>query len=303
MSIAAAVAIVYTTLGGLLADVQTDVIQGVFLIAGLAALALAIPWPDPGTPVPAEALPRSADPPPGSLLGIAELWAIPICGSILAQEAVSRSLAARSAHIARNAAILGGSLYLVIGVIPLAIGAAGPRLLPGLDDPEQILPNLSRLHLAPVLHFVFVAALISAILSTVDSCLLVASSVITRNIVPGAHSAEPSAGRLRLARAATVGGGLVAWLLAAWGDTVHDLVEEASGFGSAGVLVLGIAGLYSRRGGPLAACSSLLAGLAAWIAGRHVWPEAIPHPYLLSLLAAVTAFALGMALERHRRPH
>jgi hypothetical protein len=48
---------------------------------------------------------------------------------------------------------------------------------------------------------------------------------------------------------------------------VYELVEQASGFGSAGLSVACLMGIFTRRGGPTAAIVSMTAGLLAWIAG------------------------------------
>ena len=302
--LAAGIAIVYTVAGGLLADVYTDLLQCAALLVGLGALAVAV-WcnvPDAVTPPAAAPTPPPGGlEPTGSVLGHLEQWAIPICGSIVAQEVISRALAGRSASVARGAAIAGGAVYVVVGMIPLAIGAVGPQLAAGLDDPENILPALSRQLLPDALNLLFAGALIAAILSTVDSCLLVVSSLVARNLAPRSAAAdEPAKGRLALARWSVVGGGLVAYGLACSDYNVADLVEEASGFGSAGMFVLACVGLYGRRGKSTAANLTLATGLLSWVAGRHLAPDLVPHPYLTSIAAAATAFVIGCGVERLR---
>ncbi len=76
-------------------------------------------------------------------LDILEHWIIPIGGSVIAQELVSRVLACRSPQIARQACLTGGLLYLSVGLIPVLIGLLGSRLLPGQEHPVQILPQLA----------------------------------------------------------------------------------------------------------------------------------------------------------------
>ncbi len=301
IAIAAGIAIVYTVAGGLLADVYTDVIQCGALLTGLVALGLAVYLNAPEAEAPgaaASAAAAAAPSAPFSLFAELEQWAIPICGSVVAQEVLSRTLAARTESIARKAAIYGGVLYVVVGLIPLTIGALGPQMVPGLEDPEGVLAVLSRDLLPTALNLVFAGALIAAILSTVDSCLLVVASLVARNLAPRAPGPAPSRGRLTLARWSVVGGGLVAYGLASSNYNVADLVEEASGFGSAGVFLLATLGLYSGWGGALAANLTLLAGLTVWVAGRHIAPDVVPHPYLTSLGCAAAAFALGCCLER-----
>lgn len=302
IAIAAGLAIVYTVSGGLMADVYTDVLQATILIGGLLALLVSVLLALPEAPAQAVATavatPQAGAPP---LLDMIEAWAIPILGSIVAQEAISRTLAARSAGTARNSALLGGSIYLLVGAIPLTIGLLGPRLLPDLADPEAILPTLSKEHLPTWLNFVFAGALIAAILSTVDSCLLVVSSIAVRNLAP--HGNDQSRGRLRAARVAVVLAGLVAYGLANTDWDVGDLVEQASGFGSAGVFVLAVLATRGRVGGPIAANGALLGGAGCWVLGRYLAPDAFDHPYLASLAAAAGGFVLGAGVERLRRRH
>ncbi len=297
--LAAAVAIVYTVSGGLLADVYTDVVQGALLLLGLAVLGIAVWNHLPLAPAEAAAAASAAAAAPTNLgvLDVLEAWAIPICGSIVAQEALSRCLAARTPSIARRAALTGGAIYLVAGLVPLAIGVVGPRLMPGLEDPEALLPRLSGTLLTPALNLVFAGALISAILSTVDSCLLVAASIVVRNLSPHGRDASERR-RLLFARCAAATAGLIALALALSRWNVKELVEQASGFGSAGVFVLAVFGTYSRIGGPRAAVASLTCGLVSWVLGGYVFDDHVPHPYLTSLAAALLGFAAGTALDR-----
>jgi Na+/proline symporter len=276
-------------------------VQSGLLLFGLGALAVAVLWGGTEIPsVPEAGAPSPTTGPGPSWLDTVENWAIPICGSVVAQEVLSRSLAARSARVARNAALIGGGVYLLVGLVPLTIGALGAQLAPGLADPEGILPHLARQHLPPALNLVFAGALIAAILSTVDSCLLVVSSLVTRNLAPRRGSERT---HLRVARCSVMAGGLVSYVLARSHWNVRDLVEEASGFGSAGIFVLACTGLFSRRGGAIAANLTLAAGLGTWITARYALPDAsgpLAHPYLASLGAAALAFVLGAGAERLR---
>ena len=296
-ALAAVVAVAYTVTGGLLADVYTDVVQGIMLLVGLVILGVAT-W----QALPAGSnLPPPPTPAPSTIASILEAWAIPICGSIVAQEALSRSLAAASARTARNAAILGGLVYIVVGLMPLGMGLVGSRLLPGLEDGESILPELSLRLLPQALNLMFAAALVSAILSTVDSCLLVVASTVTHNLWPAASESANPAGPLRRARCVVVVAGIAAFVLASTSLDVKQLVEEASGFASAGVFVLAVMGTHTTLGGRVAANSSLLAGLLTWLIGRHACNGMIDHPYLTSLAAAAAAYAGGTAWESLRR--
>ncbi len=248
--LAAAVAVVYTALGGLLADVITDFLQAIAIVIGLVVLLVAVVGEfggvgDAVTAIRADQL-RIVGGEQPSWLETIEAWALPVLGSLVAQEAVSRAIAARSSGVARGAGLLGGALYLLVGMIPVALGLLGAHLLPGLDDGEELLPRLAQRLLPAFGYVVFAGALVSAILSTVDTALLVAAGVLSRNLVLAGRSVS-EATRLRTARLGVVGLGAVAAALALTSDSVMGLIENASGFGSAGILVFASFGLMFDR--------------------------------------------------------
>lgn len=304
VAIAAAIAIVYTMCGGLLADVVTDLVQGAALVIGLLVLTVAV-FAAAGGPSEALALigttPPSREPPePQPLLDVLESWALPILGSITAQEVISRSLAARSAPVARNAAVVGGLAYLLVGLMPVSIGLLAAHTSPDLDDPDQVLATVAAAHLPTFGYVLFAGALISAILSTVDSALLAASSILSRNVLLAGRPEVTQATRIRTARLAVLGFGVVAWVLAHDAERVFDLIENASGFGSAGVLVVTCFGLFSRIGGTPAAILSLVCGAMTWMVGAYVATD-FAHPFLASLAAALAGYGVGSAFGRGRR--
>ena len=112
-----------------------------------------------------------------SFLGVLEEWAIPVCGSVVATELVSRVIAARTPQLARNAALVAGGMYVACGLLPVFVGLAAGGLAPAVGDAEQFLPAVARAILPPALYVVFAGGLVSAILSTVDTTLLVSAGL------------------------------------------------------------------------------------------------------------------------------
>lgn len=296
ISAAAAVVILYTLYGGMMADVMTDFVQGIALIVGLAVL-FVIVMQSGGLDVL-----RQVEPEKLKLFGGAtqpwwvtlEAWAIPIFGSVFSQELVSRVLCSHSSRVARNACLVGGGMYLAVGLMPAAIGLAGVSLLPGLEHPEQLLPRLAQQHLGTLAYILFAGALISAVLSTVDSALLAASALVSHNLLVPLKPGLSEAAKVRLSRSMVALFGLTAYVLALTAEGVHDLVEEASAFGSAGVFVAAVFALSGRWGGAASAYAALVAGMGAWIAGAHILE--LDAPYLTSLFAALGAYVLGAFL-------
>jgi SSS family transporter len=289
---ATVVVIAYTMFGGLLADAWTDVFQGIVLTIGLLVLVWRL-FAVEGTDVLSELAPDAFNPlgaEPRPFLEIVEEWAVPVIGSMVAAEMVARILASRSAAVARNATVVGGVAYLVIGLMPVAMGLVGAAVMPGLTEPEQILPALAESYLPTVLYVIFAGGLVSAILSTVDSALLTASALVSHNIVVQIRPGLTETAKVRLARVGVATFGLVAYVMALRADRVYSLVEEASSFGSAGIVTVVAFGLFTKLGGRGSALAALIAGMGAWTAGAYVvgWP----YPYLTSLAAAVVAYLL-----------
>lgn len=299
LAIAAAVVIAYTAAGGLLADAVTDVIQGGLLVVGLGVLAVATLGSGGIALVDLAETARTFAPVERSLLETIEAWAIPLCGSVLAQEQVARVLAARSGGVARGSAFAAGFVYLAVGLVPVGLALVGVRLLPGLEDPEQVLPRLALEHFPLWFYVVFAGALISAILSTVDSALLAAASLVAHNLIAPLRPGASERAKLRIARGAVLVFGLAAYGLARDADGVYALIEAASAFASAGVLVSASFGLFTQFGGAKSAGTSLVAGALVW--GVAQGSEQVEAPYLASLAAALLAYVAVGSFEASDR--
>lgn len=299
IGIAAGFTILYSVFGGMLADAITDVLQGAILAIGLVIVFVAVlPYAGGASeigrvlsdPSRVHALPSGA-----SALTLIERWAIPVGGSVLATELVSRILAARSVPVARRSSFAAAAMYLAIGLIPLTIGLLGPQIAPGIADEEQLLPYIAREILPTWLYAVFAGALISAILSTVDSTLLVSSALLSHNLIVPIFAIAEERKRVLVARAGVMAFGIIAYVLALHATGVFVLVEQASAFGSAGTLVTICFGLFTTWGGARTAIATLAVGvvtyLAASVAGSNL-------PFLISLGASLTCYLCGAALSR-----
>jgi Na+/proline symporter len=300
LAIAAGFTILYTTFGGMLADAITDVIQGLFLALGLIVLLLAV-LPHVGgspnqiviDPSRVHLLPRGE-----SALSVLERWAIPVGGSVIATELVGRILAARSPNVARRSSFMAGGMYVLFGGIPLLIGLLGPQIAPNLADGEQLLPYIARNILPTALYVVFAGALISAILSTVDSTLLVSAALLSHNLVVPWLRITDERAKVVLARSGVITFGVGAYFLARHATGVFELVEQASAFGSAGALVTVSFGLFTNWGGGRTAIATLSAGLLAYLAAIVVGADT---PFLISLGSALACYVFGALLEK--QPH
>jgi SSS family solute:Na+ symporter len=299
IGIAAALTIGYATFGGLLVDAINDVMQGVILALGLGVLFVAVIAHAGGIGALGSAIADAgrvhAFPQGESVLTLLERWAIPVGGSVVATELVGRVIAARSPVVAQRSSYFAGALYLAVGIIPVMIGLLGPQIAPSLADEEQLLPFIARDILPIGFYAIFAGALIAAILSTVDSTLLVSSALLSHNLIVPLMRITEERRKVLVARAGVVTFGVIAYVLALRATGVFTLVEQASAFGSAGALVTVSFGLFTAWGGARTAIATLAAGMIVYLAANVAGAEL---PFLMSLGASLLCYVVGASLER-----
>jgi SSS family transporter len=214
----------YTTVGGFKAVAYSDCLQGVLMLGCLIALpivgiAAAGGWSEMITGL------AAADPallrPMGQFglgaAGIASAFGFVAIGFAFlgSPQLLTRFMAARD-----QKQIINGGFWAVLCVIGFDVGAvlggmSGRTLFPGLADPETILPEMSAALFPDVFTGIFLVVVLAAIMSTVDSLLLLASSAIVRDIVQKAMGIQASERTLsNLARGVTVVIGLVGLVVA-----------------------------------------------------------------------------------------
>ena len=188
----ALVAGLYTAFGGLKAVVYTDAIQAIILIFGCSILTYLLfekmdfSWQAilDSAPEGHFSIVRPLDDPslpwPGLLLGV------PILGFwywSTNQYIVQRILGGRNIQNARWGVILAGFLKIIPLFIMVIPGAMAISQFPGLENPDQVFPT-TVLEVLPVgLVGLVLSGLISAIMSSVDSTLNSASTLIVIDFV------------------------------------------------------------------------------------------------------------------------
>ena len=222
--IGAGVILYYTTVGGFKAVAYSDLLQGLLMFGCLLVLPFvgiseAGGW---GEMIGALGSQDAALLRPMGDLGLTLPGIISAAGFVAigfaflgSPQLLTRFMAAKSQD-----EIVRGSLLAVICIIVFDIGAvfsgmAGRALYPGLADPETILPEMSAALFPAVFTGIFLVVVLAAIMSTVDSLLILASSSVIRDVVQQIFKPEISERQLSLyGKAVTVVIGGVALALA-----------------------------------------------------------------------------------------
>jgi Na+/proline symporter len=297
VTLAAAVVIGYTYWGGLLGDVVTDVVQGLILIFGLAFLlfvALKKGSLESIEPQKMSFIPNGESP-----WARLDAWLVPILGALVSQELVMRVSAAKNPKIAATSCLSAGILYIIVGMIPVTLGLLGPQLIGSLQTRDNFLMELAKSSLTPVIYVVFAGALISAILSTVDSALLSVSALLSHNLLGKWFYVMPTKKRLFCSRLMVLVSGVGAYFVALTGKGVYDLVILASSLGTSGLLVVTVMSIWAPRfGNWIAASLTMVIGFVSMPLFQSF--EWIKAPYFASIATCLLVFIISSIAVRVR---
>jgi|TARA_B100002003_G_scaffold251393_1_gene294671 sodium/proline symporter len=278
------IVVVYTFTGGFLAVAWSDLFQGLLMLVGLILLPLAAfaalepggliagldatllnPWGPGGATLP-------------NLLTIVSYAAIGI-GFLGSPQVFVRFMAIRDQTQIRTGRWVAIGFTLATDIGAVLSGLLGRALLVGADGDfavtlgpsgERVLPVLVEHLFPPVVVGLFVAAVLAAIMSTIDSLLVVASSAVTRDVYQQTLHPDISGETLTgLSRRITVTLALVALAVAlsvAWlapGRTIFWYVI----FGWSGIAAtfcpVIVLSLVWRRYNAQGALASMITGLVA----------------------------------------
>lgn len=282
VAILGALAGLYTAAGGLKAVVYTDAAQAVLLLLGSALVAWLSfealgSWRAVSAAVPAAdlSLIRPLDDPtlpwPGLLTGVLLLgfyfWGIN-------QFMVQRVLGARDLDHGRRGALFAGFLKLPILFLMVLPGIFG-RLLypveefPALANPDLIFPTMMFDLLPAGLRGLVVTALLAAIMSSVDSTLNSASTLVTMDFVRKLRPALGNDGLVVTGRIVTL---VFMTLAIAWAPRIVEFpnlwtyLQTMLAYLSPPVVACFLAGLFWPRATRNSAFGALLAGHAVALA-------------------------------------
>ncbi|MFL5785942.1 MAG: sodium:solute symporter family protein [Bacteriovoracaceae bacterium] len=302
---AALVVMIYTICGGMLADAYNDLIQGIGIIIGLGFLLFVIVQDLGGieaalSKISPERL-KLGTPDGGerSFLGNLEFWMVPILGSVMAQELVGRVVYSRTEKVAFNSCMRAGVIYFMVGMVPVFVGLLGLVYVPGLKDSEAIMPLLARTHLSTFGYVMFVGALVSAILSTVDSTLLSVSALISHNLVHPSFPNLTEWQKVLVARSGVLISGLIAYGIAFTSDSITGLVELASSLGGPSILVMTSIALFVKKGNAINAVYAFVGSIVTWALCHFVFE--MEFPVLMTVVMCGACYFGSLLITRKSR--
>lgn len=297
--------LVYVTIGGFRAVALTDAVQGAVMLVGTLVLLIAVIIAGGGIPNIVQDLinenpnlvtPYGAE---GNLSAayVSSFWILVGVGVVGLPQIAVRAMSYKNSRSMHRALIIG---TIVTGFIMLnmhLIGVFARPILPGIEIGDKVIPLIALETLPPWVAGIVLAAPMAAIMSTVDSLLLLVSSSIVKDVYLNYVKPDASIKTIkRISFGVTAALGIVVFLLALDPpDLLIFLNLFAFGGLEAAFIWPVILGLYWKWGNKYGAVASMVTGIGSYIAlhfynienGELFGVHTVTFPVLLSLIAFI----------------
>jgi len=298
----------YTLLGGVRSSSYIELIQSLIMVSGLA-IAVPVLLSHAGGVSQSISFLRSLD---SRLLGWyygpKELIAfgVSFCLSMAAAPyQMTRYYSMRTERTVKQAIGVSIVFQLVIGLAVLAIGLLTRVLFPNLASPDQASSIMAFEVLPPLVGALLIVAMLSAIMSTVNSVLLVTGASVAHDLY--GKFIRPASSQLHLVmvnRASIVLLALVPlyFALQKYGD-VQAIVVEQTKFIASFFFVPVVIGLNWRRGTAAGAVSAMLGGFLACLVWEFTGQRGFSsHGIDAVEVGVATSLLLFIVVSRFTRP-
>ncbi|SET00155.1 sodium/pantothenate symporter [Oceanobacillus limi] len=267
--------LLYVTIGGFRAVALTDAIQGTVMFIGTLILLIAViiagggissiigdltaENPNLVTPFGSEASLTPAY--------VSSFWILVGVGVVALPQIAVRSMSYKNSRSMHRALIIG---TIVVGFIMLnmhLIGVFARPILPGIDVPDTVMPLIALEVMPAWLAGIVLAAPMAAIMSTVDSLLLLVSSSIVKDVYLNYVQPKASHQRVKwLSIGITAVLGIIVFLMSL---NPPELIIWLNLFAFGGLEAAFIwpvvMGLYWKHGNKYGAIASMIVGVGLYI--------------------------------------
>ena len=295
--IAGLVVVLYTTLGGMIADQISDLVQFIIIFVGLAIATPFVLNGAGGWNAIAEKLP------PVQLDFTKIGWVVIIgyifnyfCTFLSGPEMVSRFETAKDEKTAKGASLLSAVLMAAMSIFPTLLGLAALSLqdsIPGLaENGSNAMMAVTSVYAPPIITGLISAAIISATMSSADSNLLCMSTMFIKDIYLNLIRKKPLDDRkvITLTRVCNVVACLIAMCISFLGISLVTMNTFAFAIRCAGPFAAYGLGLVVPR----ATKNSGLISIVTGTIGVIVWQILSGGDFYLGILPVVFGCGVGV---------
>ena len=295
--IAGLVVVLYTTLGGMIADQISDLVQFIIIFVGLAIATPFVLNGAGGWNAIAEKLP------PVQLDFTKIGWVVIIgyifnyfCTFLSGPEMVSRFETAKDEKTAKGASLLSAVLMAAMSIFPTLLGLAALSLqdsIPGLaENGSNAMMAVTSVYAPPIITGLISAAIISATMSSADSNLLCMSTMFIKDIYLNLIRKKPLDDRkvITLTRVCNVVACMIAMCISFLGISLVTMNTFAFAIRCAGPFAAYGLGLVVPR----ATKNSGLISIVTGTIGVIVWQILSGGDFYLGILPVVFGCGVGV---------
>ncbi|HHY39408.1 MAG TPA: sodium/panthothenate symporter [Clostridia bacterium] len=308
LAVFAITVLIYVTVGGFRAVALTDALQGtVMLIATVAIIVMTIAVGGGVSNIVKEMY--NTDPAlitpygPKNFIAvpwICSFWVLVGIGIAGLPQIALRAMAYKTSQAMHRAILIGTPVagFLMLGM-HLA-GAFGRVIVPGIQSGDLVIPTLTAKVFPPFFAGIFLAGPLAAIMSTVDSMLILVASAIVKDLY---LSARPNTSDRSIASLSTIVTAVIGILVFLLAIKPPSLLVWLNLFSIGGLestffwpIVLG---LYWKRANGTGALASMIAGMGTYILFDRVWSRPFgTHTVILPMLIALVVIVVVSILTK-----
>lgn len=294
--------IIYTTIGGFSAVAVTDAVQGVVMMFATVILLIAVISKGGGmdaiTANMLQNAPQMLEPTGGGRVPIPfilSFWVLVGFAVLGLPQTTVRCMGFKDSKSLHNAMIIG---TFVVGFLMLGmhlVGVLGSQVVPNLVG-DEVVPEITVSILPPIIAGIFIAGPLAAVMSTVDSMLILASASIIKDLYLNYGNGKLTEKKLnRISFATTAIIGVIVFICAIKPPSVLVWINLFA-FGGLEAVFLwpALIGLFWKKANATGAIFSIVAGLVAYFSLyiTKVTPFGI-HAIVPTLTISLVAFIVG----------
>ncbi|OOF38818.1 sodium/panthothenate symporter [Rodentibacter mrazii] len=297
---------IYTFIGGFRAVVLTDTIQGTVMIIGtiilLGGTIYALGGVESAVNKLTEIDPALVTPyGPNEMLDfqfMASFWILVCFGVVGLPHTAVRCMAFKDSKALHQGMLIGTIVLSLIMFGMHLAGALGRAVIPELTIADQVIPTLMLQVLPPIIAGIFLAAPMSAIMSTIDAQLIQSSSIFVKDLYLSAKPEEAAKNEKKISYFSSIITLILTALLILAALNPPDMIIWLNLFAFGGleaaflwVIVLGI---YWDKANAYGALSSMIVGLGSYILLTQLSVKLLGfHQIVPALIFGLIAFLVG----------
>lgn len=297
--------LIYTTIGGFRAVALTDSLQGIVMTLGTIALLTATIMAGGGVgnivqsmyeKNPGLITPYGTEEGFMTMAWVTSFWILVGFAIVGLPQVATRAMSYKDSKSLKKGIIYGTVVSMVLLLGMHFVGAFGSVIVPGIEAGDLVVPTLTTALFPGVIAGVILAGPLAAVMSTVDSQLLIVVGAMVNDLYSNyinPKAKQDSRLTAKVSYAATLLIGVVIFMVA---FNPPPLMVWLNLYANAGLISTFIwtvlLGLYWKKANAPGALASIIVGTGSYILFDYLWVRpfglhTIVIPLLLSLLAFV----------------